>query len=536
MRIAMIDNYDSFTYNLVQYLAELGAEVEVVRNDAVSASALLDGGPAGVVISPGPGDPDTAGISLDAVRACVERRVPLLGVCLGHQSIGAAFGGKIVRARKIMHGKVSIIDHDGKGVFAGIDSPFAATRYHSLVIEESSCPAELEITARTADREIMAVRHRSLPIEGVQFHPESILTACGKQLLGNFLTRCAPGRCMSVASAIERAVRGEELPPALIESAFAEIAAGEANPVAIAALLAALRTKGETVGEIVGAARALRAAGALGPCLDPRTVDTCGTGGDGAHTFNISTTPRSWSRAAGVPVAKHGNRAASSKSGSIDVLEALGVAIELDVEASGRVLAKVGIAPFFARIAHPAMRHVAPVRQALGIRTLMNCMGPLLNPLGVRRQVIGVYDRALVPTLAAALAQLGSARVLVVHGSDGLDEVTITGPDPCRAARERRGARVLDRSAGARRRARVGDALRGGDAAENAAIALTVLEGEVGPRRDVVLLNAAAALWVAGARPTSREGSRSRARGSTRAALARSSRPRRCESSPRRRK
>jgi anthranilate phosphoribosyltransferase len=304
---------------------------------------------------------------------------------------------------------------------------------------------------------------------------------------------------MSVRAAIERAVRGEELPPALIESAFAEIAAGEATPVAIAALLAALRTKGETVGEIVGAARALRAAAVTGPCLDPRTVDTCGTGGDGAHTFNISTTAAFVVAAAGVPVAKHGNRAASSKSGSIDVLEALGVSVELDVEASGRVLTQIGIAPFFARIAHPAMRHVAPVRQALGIRTLMNCMGPLLNPLGVRRQVIGVYDRALVPTLAEALAQLGSERVLVVHGSDGLDEVTITGPTHA-ALLERGAVRELAIDPVALGVALApGDALRGGDAAENAAIALAVLEGESGPRRDVVLLNAAAALWVAGA-------------------------------------
>ncbi len=190
MRIAMIDNYDSFTYNLVQYLSELGADVDVVRNDAVSARALLDRGPAGIVISPGPGEPAGAGISLDVVHACAERSVPLLGVCLGHQSIGMAFGGRIVRAKSIMHGKVSKIEHDGRGVFAGIDSPLEATRYHSLVIEEDSCPEVLEITARTADREIMAVRHRDLPIEGVQFHPESILTGCGKVLLGNFLALC----------------------------------------------------------------------------------------------------------------------------------------------------------------------------------------------------------------------------------------------------------------------------------------------------------------------------------------------------------
>jgi anthranilate phosphoribosyltransferase len=306
---------------------------------------------------------------------------------------------------------------------------------------------------------------------------------------------------VSVRDAIERAVRGDELPPALIEAAFAEIAAGEASPVRIAALLVALRTKGETVGEIVGAVRALRAAAVTAPCLDPRTVDTCGTGGDGAHTFNISTTAAFVVAGAGVPVAKHGNRAASSKSGSIDVLEALGVAVELDVAASARVLAAVGIAPFFARAAHPAMRHVAPVRQELGMRTLMNCMGPLLNPLGVRRQMIGVYDRALVPVVAAALGELGSERVLVVHGSDGLDEVTTTGITHAALLESGkvRELTIYPETLGVPRAS--GDALRGGDAAENAAIAHRVLEGEGGPRREIVTLNAAAVLWVAGAAP-----------------------------------
>jgi anthranilate synthase component 2 len=186
----MIDNYDSFTYNLVQYLAEAGAQVEVVRNDATTAEALLASSPDGVVISPGPGDPSGAGISLAVVRECARTGTPLLGVCLGHQSIGQAFGGRIVRARQVMHGKVSRIEHDGRGVFRGLPSPFEATRYHSLVIDESSCPGELEICARTGDREIMGVRHRELPIEGVQFHPESIMTREGKALLRNFLERC----------------------------------------------------------------------------------------------------------------------------------------------------------------------------------------------------------------------------------------------------------------------------------------------------------------------------------------------------------
>ncbi len=311
---------------------------------------------------------------------------------------------------------------------------------------------------------------------------------------------------MSVRAAVERAVRGEELPPDLLEAAFSEITAGRASPVGVAALLAALRTKGETVGEIVGAARALRAAALTAPCLDPRTIDVCGTGGDGAQTFNISTTAAFVVAGAGVPVAKHGNRAASSKSGSIDVLEALGVGVELPVERAARVLAEVGIAPFFARLAHPAMRHVAPVRQELGIRTLMNCMGPLLNPLGVRLQLVGVYERRLVPALAAALAELGAEAALVVHGSDGLDELTLSGVTF--AARHADGAvreLVIDPAELGLEPAPI-EALRGGDAGANAAIARAVLEGEPGPRRDVVRLNAAAALWVAGAAADLRDG------------------------------
>jgi anthranilate synthase/aminodeoxychorismate synthase-like glutamine amidotransferase len=193
-RLLMIDNYDSFTYNLVQYLGELGAHVDVIRNDAAPLDALLARVPDGLVISPGPGRPLDAGVTVAAVRAFGERGVPVLGVCLGHQGIGEAFGGRIVGARTLMHGKTSWIQHDEQGVFAGLPSPFEATRYHSLVIERESCPPELEVSASTEDGEIMGVRHRTLPIEGVQFHPESILTHEGKRLLGNFLARCGPER------------------------------------------------------------------------------------------------------------------------------------------------------------------------------------------------------------------------------------------------------------------------------------------------------------------------------------------------------
>jgi len=193
MRLLMIDNYDSFTYNLVQYLGEIGADVEVIRNDSESLDALLERRPDGVVISPGPGVPQDAGVSIQVVEAFAARGTPVFGVCLGHQSIGVVYGGRIVRARSIMHGKTSQMHHQGQGVFAGLPDPFVATRYHSLVIEPESCPDVLEVTARTEDGEIMGVRHRELPVEGVQFHPESILTEVGKPLLANFLRTCAGG-------------------------------------------------------------------------------------------------------------------------------------------------------------------------------------------------------------------------------------------------------------------------------------------------------------------------------------------------------
>jgi anthranilate synthase component II len=186
--LLMIDNYDSFTYNLVQYLGELGQQVKVVRNDELSVDEIETLAPERIVISPGPCTPTQAGVSL-AVIEKFAGRLPLLGVCLGHQAIGQAFGGKIVHAKTLMHGKVSRIHHEGKGVFRGLPTPYDATRYHSLAIDPQSCPAELEVTAWTEDGEIMGVRHRTLPIEGVQFHPESILTEHGHALLRNFLTK-----------------------------------------------------------------------------------------------------------------------------------------------------------------------------------------------------------------------------------------------------------------------------------------------------------------------------------------------------------
>jgi len=188
MKILVIDNYDSFVFNIVQYLQQLGAECTVVRNDAITVDAAdrYDG----VLISPGPGTPEAAGISIEMIKHCADKKIPLFGVCLGHQAIGVAYGAKVSRAPELLHGKTSSIIHNNHGVFADIPSPFTATRYHSLAIENDSVPDELEVTSRTDSGIVMSVKHKSLPIEGVQFHPESVLTEHGHQLLANWLVEC----------------------------------------------------------------------------------------------------------------------------------------------------------------------------------------------------------------------------------------------------------------------------------------------------------------------------------------------------------
>jgi anthranilate synthase/aminodeoxychorismate synthase-like glutamine amidotransferase len=186
--VLLIDNYDSFTYNLYQYLGELGVETTVVRNDQITVEQALARRPFAIVISPGPGTPDQAGVTLDLIKAAAGRTA-VLGVCLGHQALGQAFGGRVVRAPRLMHGKVSAVHHDGRTIFAGLPAPFTATRYHSLVVAREGLPDCLEISAWTEDGVVMGLRHRELPLEGVQFHPESILTTAGKQLLQNFLQR-----------------------------------------------------------------------------------------------------------------------------------------------------------------------------------------------------------------------------------------------------------------------------------------------------------------------------------------------------------
>jgi anthranilate synthase component 2 len=242
--ILLVDNYDSFTFNLYQYLGELGAEVKVIRNDAMSVDDALALRPDRIVISPGPGTPDEAGISLELIR---RSPVPLLGVCLGHQALGQTFGGRVVRAPKLMHGKTSEIRHDGKSIFTGLPDVFTATRYHSLVVAPESVPSCLEVSAWTDGGVVMGLRHRERPLEGVQFHPESILTTSGKDLLRNFL---GLGAKVSIKRHLAKLARGERLTEDEAAQAMGTIMDGDATPAQIGALLGAMAARGTQRGSI----------------------------------------------------------------------------------------------------------------------------------------------------------------------------------------------------------------------------------------------------------------------------------------------
>ncbi len=310
---------------------------------------------------------------------------------------------------------------------------------------------------------------------------------------------------MSVRSAVidglNEIVAGRDLTEDTAHEVMGELMSGALDPAVIGALLATLRCKGETSAEIAGFVRGMLDAATrlpLLPSLAARAIDTCGTGGDGAGTINVSTIAALVGAAAGVPVVKHGNRAATSLAGSADLLESWGIAIDLGPAAAAQVLDEVGVTFLFARRYHPAMRHVAPVRSALGIRTVFNLLGPLSNPAGVRRQVVGVPDAEVGALVAAALARLGHTRALVVHGGDGLDELTTTTT-----------SRIWDVRGGELSEWTVdpvelgiapatADELRGGDVGRNRELADAILAGEQGPRTDLVALNAAAALIVAG--------------------------------------
>jgi anthranilate synthase/phosphoribosyltransferase len=476
--ILLIDNYDSFSYNLYQYLEELGREVAVYRNDALGLDTIRALKPKAIVISPGPGNPDQAGISLDVIRE-FGGEIPILGVCLGMQCIGQAYGGTIVRADNLMHGKTSMIRHDGKTVFSGLESPLEVGRYHSLVLDPDTVPDCLEIS-------------------------ESILTPQGRTLLNNFVSGRESG--MKIKEGIDAVISGKDLSEEDAEDMMRSIMSGLATPAQIAAFLTGLRLKGETVEEITGFARLMRKKVTKIKPPEGILVDTCGTGGDKSGSFNISTAAAFVAAGAGVKVAKHGNRSVSSKCGSADVLATAGVNIMAPPPVVEKALREVGIAFFFAPLFHPAMKHAIGPRREIGVRTVFNILGPLSNPVGAHAQVLGVYDPDLTEIMARVLGGLGSDSAYVVHGLDGLDEITLTTKTKVSSLKDGKVETFHIAPEDLGLEPCEPEALKGGAARENAETMRKIFSGEKGPLRDVVLLNAAATLVVAGEAADLKEG------------------------------
>lgn len=497
--ILLIDNYDSFSYNLYQLIGAIHPDIRVERNDALTVSQIEALAPSAIILSPGPGRPSQAGRCIEIVQK-LGTKIPILGVCLGHQAICEAYGGEVSYARQLMHGKQSKARLDlSCPLFYGLPECIPVARYHSLAAVKEKLPQCLKVTACTQDGEIMAVAHRTRPVYGLQFHPESILTPQGRTILENFLklADCHQKEEKNmIKEAIVKLTNKEDLSYEMAEASMDEIMGGKATPVQMSAFLVAMAMKGETIEEITACAAGMRK-----HCVrllhDQDVLEIVGTGGDGSNSFNISTTSSLVISAAGVPVAKHGNRAASSKSGAADVLEALGVKISISPEKSKEVLDRIGLCFLFAQNYHLSMKYVGPVRKELTIRTIFNILGPLTNPAGANMELMGVYDENLVEPLARVLSNLGVKSAMVVYGQDGLDEISMSAPTTvCEVKDGAFSSYVITPEQFGLSRCKKED-LVGGTPQENAGIAKRILKGEKGPKRDAVVLNSAAALHIA---------------------------------------
>lgn len=515
--ILLLDNYDSFTYNLRDRLGVFCPDIRVVRSDKITLGEIEAMNPQAIVISPGPGYPKDAGISVEAVRK-FSGKIPILGVCLGHQSVGEAFGGKTVPAARLMHGKASAIAIDRDcPLFHGLPDEIRAARYHSLILDPESLPDCLNITARDADGQIMGIRHRADPTFGVQFHPESILTAAGDRILYNFLKEVCQMKITAVAPPIPAEKRvglkpflasvvdGKNLTESEAREAMNYIMSDEATDSQIAAFITALRMKGETIEEVTGFAKVMREKAKPIP-MSPAAVDIVGTGGDLSNSFNISTTSAFVAAGAGLRVAKHGNRSVSSKSGAADVLESLGVKISMTPEQAAECMERCGMTFLFAQCYHGSMRFAAGPRRETGLRTVFNILGPLANPAHAESMLLGVYDAALLEPLAEVLLNLGVKTAMLVHGNDGFDEISISGRTAvCELRGGKRIRYELDPRDYGFTLAEKSEVV-GGTANDNAKITLDILNGKKGPQRDIVVLNAGCALYIGGAAETVQRG------------------------------
>lgn len=441
--ILFLDNIDSFTYNLVDQLRYSGHQVTIYRN-TLPAQVIIDklsqlDNPI-LFLSPGPGTPSQAGCMPELLRR-LKGQLPIIGICLGHQAIVESYGGTIVPAGDILHGKASLIKHDGKLMFKDLPNPLPVARYHSLKGE--NIPESLTINAMF-DNIVMAVRNDRDRVYGFQFHPESILTINGAQLL-NQTIECAltpppilltdsvtPEKTAAQTSErliqpiLNKLYQGQPLEQTESETLFSQIIQGKLEPTKLATAIISMKVRGETPQEIAGAAKALLSHADPFTTPDYDFADIVGTGGDGSNSINISTASTFVAAALGFKVAKHGNRGVSSKSGSSDVLAALGIKLNMSADIARQALDDLGVCFLFAQQYHSGFRHAAPIRQQLKTRTIFNILGPLINPAKPKRILLGVYHRDLLEPIAQTLCMLGYQHAIVVHGS-GMDEVAIHG-------------------------------------------------------------------------------------------------------------
>ena len=506
--IAFIDNKDSFTFNIVQSLERVsGSKVCVFRSEEASIADIEEAKPSHIIVGPGPGTPAEAGISIEAIRHFAGK-VPILGICLGHQAIGAAFGAKIVGAKYIRHGIVEEIKTDGRGIFRTIGLKGSFTRYHSLVVDESTLPEEFEVSARAKDGDIMGIRHKTLVIEGVQFHPESIASEKGDALFKAFLNYSREN-ISSVLILNQLIDKKEPLSREQTASFISELTDGTMDEKVASSVLTAMAARGlPTAEEMGGAAEVMLKKKTAFPLEKAGLAEIVGTGGDGKGSFNISSMSALVASSCGQVMAKHGNRAVSSKSGAADFFEALGINIMAKPEKTAELIKKTGFGFLMAPVYHSAMRFAAPIRKALGIKTIFNVLGPLLNPANAEYEVLGVYSKDLLKDYAHAAKSLGAKRVMVVNSDDGYDEIS-----PCAKTHvyqiDEKGNEnqyVIDPATFG-----ISDAdeneLYGGNGSDNAKLAMEVLNG-AGRKtiRYAVGLNAGAVLYLCGKARTLKEG------------------------------
>ena len=510
--ILLIDNYDSFVFNVAQYLGELtDEEVRTVRNDQLTLAEIRALKPSRIVLSPGPKHPKDSGICLEILKEITD--IPILGICLGHQAFGLVHGATVKRLEVPLHGKTSVltVTEPQSVLFKGLPQQFSVMRYHSLYVDKDTLPQELIITALSDDGVIMALQHKTKPIHSIQFHPESFFTEYGKNILKNFLIGTQAVQSVQNTEEKAKAYANEVFKTALKklqenqplgDSDFKQICevlhSKQYDIVQLGALLVLISEKSLYPESLTAFVRNILAYSTT--FADPRPmIDLCGTGGDGLKTINISTTVAFIVAALGVKVAKHGNRSVTSQSGSTDVLGELGIAMESNLMKQLDSLDKNGLAFFHAPFFHNLVGEVREVRQRLGIRTVFNVLGPLLHPnTKLKYQLVGLYHEPVMRLYAETLQLLGREHALVVRGNDGLDEISIC--DETKIV-EVKGKQILEYTIAPEmfgfKRAFHTD-IQGGTPTENAEILRRTLKGEErGAKADIVILNAMFALYTA---------------------------------------